>query len=82
MKHPTITDINHALKQIESAERPANHPRTLAREAIVRRRERLTPQLTQAQIDSGSETEERRKRFVASAVKWSKRSLWSRLFRR
>lgn len=80
--NPTSKNVNQVLAQIESAERPASHSRTLAREAIVRRRERLSPQLTQAQIDSGSETEERRKRFVASSVKWSKRSIWARLFRR
>lgn len=79
---PTTNEVNDALRDIERTERPVDHPRTLAREAIVRRRERLTPQLTQAQIDSGSETEERRRRFVASSVKWSKRSIWARLFRR
>lgn len=79
---PTPNDINDALDSIARTERPVDHPRNLARQAIVSRRERLSPQLTQAQIDSGSETEERRRRFVRSSVKWSKRTLWARLWRR
>ena len=57
-------------------------PRTLARTAITSRRERLSPQLTQAQIDSSDDEDARRRRFVQSSVKWSRRSLWARLFRR
>lgn len=80
--NPTPKHVADALESIAAAERPDDHPRRLAREAIVNRRARLTPQLTQVQIDSGSETEERRRRFVSSSVKWSKRSLWSRLLGR
>lgn len=80
--NPSPKNVSEVLESIAAAERPADHPRRLAREAIVNRRACLTPQLTQAQIDSGSETEDRRRRFVASSVKWSKRSLWSKLFSR
>lgn len=38
MNSPTPENINDVLRAIESAERPGNHPRTLAREAIVRHR--------------------------------------------
>lgn len=79
---PTANDINDALRSIEATERPADHPRVLAAKAIVNHRARSSPQLTQAKIDTGSETEERRRRFVSSSVKWSKRSLWSRLLGR
>lgn len=79
---PTKADVNDALDSIARTERPANHSRNLAPQAITSHRERLSAQLTQAQIDSGSETEERRRRFVQSSVKWSKRTLWSKLFRR
>lgn len=79
---PSNNEINNALRSIEATERPADHPRVLAAKAIVSRRVRMTPQLTQRMIDSGSETEERRRRFISSSVKWSKRSLWSRLLGR
>lgn len=80
---PTRTDVIAALDAIEASERPADHPRKLAQQAITQHRRRSTqPTLTQARIDSGSETEERRRRFVSASVKWSRRSLWARLFRR
>lgn len=77
---PTNHDITAALDAIEASERPADHPRKLAKQAIARHRSTQT--LTQSRIDSGSETEERRRRFVSASVKWSRRSWWARLFRR
>lgn len=80
MNPPTPENINDVLDDIAraSGERaPFDARKTVANH----RARRVKPQLTQAQIDSGSETEERRRRFVASSVKWSKRSLWAKLFR-
>lgn len=79
---PTNHDIIAALDAIEASERPADHPRTLAKVTVAQHRQRSTQTLTQAQIDSGSETEQRRRRFVSASVKWSRRSLWAKLFRR
>lgn len=78
MTNPSPNDIDAVLAQVE---RQSKSPRELAREAVERHRARPRG-LTQAQIDSGADVEDRRQRFVASAVKWSKRSLFARLFRR
>lgn len=80
--NPTPNDINAALDSIIRTERPADRPRPPAAKAITIRRERLSPRLTQAQIDASDDGDARRQRFVRSSVKWSKRSLWSKLFRR
>lgn len=81
MNPPTPENVNDVRSDIARAS--GERPPFDARKAVANHRSRRTkPQLTQAQIDSGSETEERRRRFVASSVKWSKRSLLARLFRR
>lgn len=36
MAQPTPTDITRALREVETAELPDDHPRRLAREAIAR----------------------------------------------
>lgn len=72
--------ISAALKSIELSELPAEHPRRIARKAVAQYRQ--TARLSQQMIDSGSDEEERRQRFIQSSVKWSKRSLLSRLLRR
>lgn len=77
---PTPNDIHHALRSIENAERGEDHPRTLARKAVAQYRS-ASNGLTQAQIDKGIDDEGRRQRFVSSAVKWSRRSWWTRLLR-
>lgn len=80
---PTNHDITAALKAIEATELPEQHPRKLAARAVDRyRHQRSTQMLTQQQIDSGSDNEQRRQRFVSASVKWSRRSLWARILRR
>lgn len=71
--------VDEVIADLESQEL---HPtRQLARE-IIKQHRSDQPALTQQQIDSGSETEDRRRRFVSASVKWSRRSLWSKLLRR
>lgn len=86
--NPTPNNINRVLAQIESTERPTDHPRTLAREAIERwhsnaQREGLpVTNLT----DSGAPLLERDRVLRASYPTYAtmaiKRSLWSKLFSR
>lgn len=71
-------EITETLKQIERASSPT---RQLARERVAQYRQRTTPHLTQEQIDSGYDAEERRQRLVAGAVRFKRRSWWSRIFR-
>lgn len=83
MNHPpTPENVNDALADIARAS--GERSEFNARKAVADYRVRqvsLQPGLTQAQIDSGSEMEDRRQRFVQSSVRWSKRSLWAKLFR-
>lgn len=67
--------VDEALERIERA---STHPRTLAKEAVQRHRNRQM--LTQEMIDSGYDDEERRKMFVGHSLRFRKRSLFSRLF--
>lgn len=53
--------------------------RELTRAAVLRYRSAKSSTLTQERIDNGGDSEQRRQRFVASSVKWSKRSWWRRL---
>lgn len=89
MKPPSTDDINRTLREIERTELPEEHPRQIARKVVAQYRQtaRLSQQMIdcgsdEEVIDCGSDEEDRRQRFVQSSVKWSKRSLLSRLFRR
>lgn len=64
---------------LDAISRASTHPRQLAREAVRRHRQPSQPSLTQAMIDSGGDTEERRQRFVSSALKFRRRGILSRL---
>lgn len=78
MSNPTPNDVDTELRRIAQASSPT---RQLARERVAVYRQRATPYLTQEQIDSGYDAEERRQRFVSGAVRFKRRSWWSRLFR-
>lgn len=79
--NPSNRIIDATLAQIERTELPDDHPRRLAQRAVVAHR-KSSSMLTQTMIDSSDDTDARRRRFVQSSVKWSRRSILARLFRR
>lgn len=77
---PTTNDINAALDSIARTERPANHPRNLARQAIAqyRRVSAIDPDYDFSKVPRAA-----RQVIYDMTVKYSARhSLWSKLFRR
>lgn len=78
---PTAKSVDDTLQSIAraSGESTTPSPKQLARSAVLDYRARHSPALTQERIDNGRDEEGRRQRFVASAVKWSRRSWWRRL---
>lgn len=85
---PTPNNINQVLAQIESAERPASHPRTLAREAIAQWRSNAQREglpVTNLRDEKGAELldVDRVVRGSYPTYRASERcSWWSKLFRR
>lgn len=75
---PTAKAVNDTLKQIESAERDPNHPRSLAREAVARRRANST---IDPRYDFSAAPAELRQVVYDGTVRFSRRRLWSRLLR-
>ena len=85
---PSDNDINDALAAIELTELPANHPRKLAQRAVAEFRSNAQREglPTTNVIDSGAPLLRRdevvRGSYPTYATSGSKRSLWSKLFRR
>lgn len=85
---PTPKNINDALESIAAAERPVDHPRRLAREAIAQWRSNAQREglpITNL-THSGAPLLERDRVLRASYPTYgpvvAKRSLWAKLFRR
>lgn len=76
---PTAKTVNATLDEIARASGSTPSFQQLAHSAVLDYRARHSPVLTQERIDNGGDGEGRRQRFVASAVKWSRRSWWRRL---
>lgn len=86
---PTTNEINDALRDIERAERPANHPRTLAREAIAQWRSNAQREglpVTNLRDKKGAELLDVdrvvRGSYPTYSTVMTKRSIWSKLFGR
>lgn len=78
--NPSSKNVNQVLAQIESAERPPNHPRNLARQAIAQHRQvrAIDPDYDFSKVPRAA-----RQVIYDMTVKYSARhSLLSRLFRR
>lgn len=87
--NPSTNNINQVLAQIESAERPVDHPRTLAREAIQQWRSNAQREglpVTNSRDEKGAELLDVdrvvRGSYPTYSTAMRKRSIWARLFRR
>lgn len=77
---PTTNDINDALASIARTERPANHPRNLARRAIAQHRQ---ARAIDPNYDFSDTPRAARQVIYDMTVKYSaQHSLWARLWRR
>lgn len=82
MDQPSPNDVNRVISQLEQLSTPQPSARQLAQRLIAERKGRqVPPALSQAMIDSGGDSEERRRRFVASAVRFKRRGWLSWLLR-
>ena len=86
---PTTNQVNDALESIARTERPANHPRNLARQAIEQWRSNAQLEglpTTNLHDDKGADLLDRDGVLRASYPTYTatvvKRSLWARLWRR
>ena len=86
---PTTNEVNDALRDIERTERPADHPRTLAREAVTQWRSNAQREglpVTNLRDGKGAELLDVdrvvRGSYPTYSTSTTKRSICSRLFRR
>lgn len=75
---PSPTDITRALKSIEHAELPDDHPRRLARKALGQYQQTA---VIDPDYEFNQQPRELRQVFYDAAVRFSRRRWWARLLR-